>query len=173
MTKIIELRRHTDNDGDVLSPDGVSAALDLGRRLQGDYALMASSGAQRATQTIACLLATHPGEVPKGVVVEPALRSGREDDWRAAYREAGAGDLASLRGADPDLVAEDSAVLAAGLRAIRDRLDEGERALAVGHSPTNEAAVYGLTGQLIDPMSKGDGVVISVDGTEVTVEPAS
>ena len=41
-----------------------------------------------------------------------------------------------------------------------ERLGDGERALAVGHSPTNEAAVLGLTGTMIDPMGKGDGVVV-------------
>ena len=40
------------------------------------------------------------------------------------------------------------------------RLTEGERALAVGHSPTNEAAVYGLTGTIVDPLGKGEGVLV-------------
>jgi hypothetical protein len=30
MARFVELRRHTDNDGDVLSGDGVAAALRLG-----------------------------------------------------------------------------------------------------------------------------------------------
>jgi hypothetical protein len=49
--------------------------------------------------------------------------------------------LTALREADPELVCEDSAVLGAALRRVLDRLPEGGRALAVGHSPTNEAAV--------------------------------
>jgi hypothetical protein len=36
----------------------------------------------------------------------------------------------------------------------------------VGHSPTNEAAVLGLTGRLIQPLGKGEGVlVVEHDGT--------
>ena len=35
--------------------------------------------------------------------------------------------------------------------------------LVVGHSPTNEAAVLGLTGQVIGPMGKGEGVLIVED----------
>ena len=58
------------------------------------------------------------------------------------------------------------------MRRILDRLDDGQRALLVGHSPTNEAAVYGLTGQDIDPMDKGSGVVVVVDGDAYNVESA-
>ncbi len=47
-----------------------------------------------------------------------------------------------------------------GLKHIFDRLGDGQRALAIGHSPTNEAAVFGLTGIMIVPMGKGDGVLV-------------
>ncbi|MBV8734974.1 MAG: histidine phosphatase family protein, partial [Solirubrobacterales bacterium] len=53
MGRYLELRRHTDNDGDVLTPEGVRSALEIGRALDGQYALLVSSGAQRATQTLA------------------------------------------------------------------------------------------------------------------------
>ena len=170
MARTIELRRHTDNDGDLLTAEGVSRALEIGRRLSGGYTLVASSGAQRATQTAGCFLAGLGEEIPGGVIVEPGLRSDREDDWRAAYSEAGAGDLESLRGADPDLVAEDSETLARGLRRVLDRLDDGETALCIGHSPTSEAAVLGLTGEIVQPLGKGEGVRIAVDGDEHSVE---
>ena len=163
MAREIELRRHTDNDGDVLTSEGVSAALEIGRTLRGGYRFLASSGAQRATQTAGCFIAAMGEEVPDGLVVETGIRSDREDDWRAAYSEAGAGDLRSLEEADPDLVAADSTDLAEGVRRLFNRLDDGERALAVGHSPTNEAAVLGLTGSYIDPMSKGEGVLLVED----------
>jgi broad specificity phosphatase PhoE len=158
--KEVELRRHTANDGDVLTPEGVEAALAIGRRLQGGYHVGVSSGAQRATQTLACFLAALGQQVPDGIIVESGLRSSAEDRWREAYRKAGAGDLPSLRMAEPDFVEADSARLGAGLGAVFDRLPEGGRALAVGHSPTNEAAVLGLTGVIIEPLSKGDGIVV-------------
>jgi hypothetical protein len=145
MARFVELRRHTDNDGDVLTGEGVAAALRIGAGLAGGYQLGVSTGAQRATQTLACLLAALAQPVPGGVVVEPGLRSGREDDWRAAYQRAGSGELAALRAADPELVLEDSARLGAALGRVLERLSHGARALAVGHSPTNEAAVFGLT----------------------------
>jgi hypothetical protein len=105
------------------------------------------------------------------VIVEPGLRSEREDRWRDAYRRAGSGELEALRGADPELVAEDAAVLGAALRRVLERLDEGERALVVGHSPTNEAAVLGLTGQTVAPLGKGAGVLVAADGERFRVEP--
>jgi broad specificity phosphatase PhoE len=169
MAKEVELRRHTDNDGDVLTPDGVAAAVGIGRRLEGGYNLVASSGAQRATQTVACLLAGLAEPVPGGVIVEDGLRSTREVEWRAAYRMAGKGDLASLHAADPGLVTEDSEVLGDGLRRLFDLLDDGERALAIGHSPTSEAAVFALTGVMVEPLGKGEGVVVVLGDGGFTV----
>ncbi len=161
--KSIVLVRHTANDGDVLTAEGVANAVDLGARLNGGFSLAVSSGAQRATQAIGCILAGLGEPVPGGVVVVNALRSAHEDRWREAYRTAGAGDLESLRAADPELFATDSAALAEGLRIVFSLLPEEGRALAVGHSPTNEAAVYGLTGVVIDPMGKGEQVTVVED----------
>jgi len=99
------------------------------------------------------------------VVVEPGLRSTAEERWRAAFRVAGSGALVALREADPELVAEDSMRLGEALRRILDALPEGARALAVGHSPTNEAAVLGLTGEVLPPLAKGAGIlVVSEEG---------
>jgi broad specificity phosphatase PhoE len=170
MARYVELRRHTDSDGDVLTDEGVRAALEIGRGLGDEYALLVSSGAQRATQTLACFACALREPVPGGAVVDPGLRSRVEDRWRAAYRQAGSGHLTAMRDADPELVREDSAVLAAALRRVLERLPEGARALAVGHSPTNEAAVLGLTGSIIDPMAKGAGVVVVAEGDHVHVE---
>lgn len=173
MAKYVELRRHTDDDGDALSDDGVRVALDIGAKLKGDYRVLVSSGAQRATQTLACFLAALGQKVPGGVVVEAGLRSQMEERWKAAYREVGSGEIEALRSADPELVESDSATLGAALRRVLDRIPDGARALVVGHSPTNEAAVLGLTGQLVPPMSKGDGVLIVEDHGEFRVEPLS
>jgi broad specificity phosphatase PhoE len=170
MAKYVELRRHTDADGDVLTPDGVRAALQIGSRLAGGYDLGVSTGAQRATQTLACFLAGLGENVPQGIVVEPGLRSDVEDRWRAAYQKAGSGALDSLREADPELVEEDSAALAEALRRVFDRLPDGGRALVVGHSPTNEAAVLGLTGEIIEPISKGEGALVVEENGAVRVE---
>jgi broad specificity phosphatase PhoE len=171
MARYVELRRHTDSDGDVLTEEGVRAALDIGRGLNGGYELLVSSGAQRATQTLACFACALCEPVPGGAVVEGGLRSRVEDRWRAAYQQAGSGDLAALRGADPELVREDSAVLGTALRRVLERLGDGRRALAVGHSPTNEAAVLGLTGTIIEPMAKGAGVLLVAEANHIRIEP--
>jgi broad specificity phosphatase PhoE len=171
MAREIELRRHTDNDGDVLTPEGVRAALEIGSRLTGGYDVAVSTGAQRATQTVACFLAALGEKVPGGVVVEPGLRSQAEDRWRAAYERVRSGALEALRSADPQLVEEDSAALGAALRAVLDRLADGGRALVVGHSPTNEAAVLGLTGRDVPPLAKGAGVLVVAEDSGFRVEP--
>jgi broad specificity phosphatase PhoE len=170
MARAVELRRHTDNDGDVLSDEGVAAALRLGAGLAGGYRVAVSTGAQRATQTIGCLLAALAQPVADGVVVEAGLRSEREDRWRAIANEAAGGDLAAFRSVDPGFVAEEAAALGAALGRVLDRLGDGDRALVVGHSPTNEAAVLGLTGELVAPLGKGAGVLVTEDGGTYRVE---
>jgi broad specificity phosphatase PhoE len=160
MAKIVELRRHTDAEGDVLTDEGVRAAMAIGARLEGGYELLVSTGAQRATQTLACFLAALGERVPGGVVVETGLRSSREDRWREAYAKAGSGSLDAMQAADPELVAEDSATLGSALGRVLDALPDGGRALVVGHSPTNEAAVLGLTGEMVSPIAKGAGVLV-------------
>jgi broad specificity phosphatase PhoE len=167
----VELRRHTDADGDVLTAEGVRAALAIGARLRGGYDFAVSTGAQRATQTLACFLAALGQQVPAGVVVEPGLRSELEDRWRSAYQVAGSGALQALREADPELVAVDSELLGAALRRVLDSLPDGGRALVVGHSPTNEAAVLGLTGEIVAPLAKGAGVLVVAGDGGYSVEP--
>jgi broad specificity phosphatase PhoE len=164
MAKTVELRRHTDNEGDVLTPRGVQVALEIGRGLAGGYQLAVSTGAQRATQALACMLAGLGQVVPGGVVVEPGLRSAAEDRWRALAGRASEPGLASFRAVDAEFVDEEALSLGLALRRILDSLDEGGSALVVGHSPTNEAAVLGLTGRIIDPMGKGTGVRVVSDG---------
>jgi phosphohistidine phosphatase SixA len=163
MARYVELRRHTDADGDVLTQGGMRAATEIGARLRGGYDLLVSTGAQRATQTLACFLAARGERVPGGIIVEAGLRSGREERWREAYEKAGSGELEALRTADPELVEEDSAALGAALGRVLDALTDGGRALVVGHSPTTEAAVLGLTGQIVGPISKGAGVLLVAD----------
>jgi broad specificity phosphatase PhoE len=167
----IELWRHTDADGDVLTVEGVQAAQEIGARLRGGYEIAVSTGAQRATQTLACFLASLGQDVPGGVVVEPGLRSQVEDRWRAAYQKAGSGALVAMSEADPALVTEDSERLGAALRRVLDDLPDGGRALVVGHSPTNEAAVLGLTGEVVPPLAKGTGVLVIADDDGYQVEP--
>jgi broad specificity phosphatase PhoE len=169
--KEIELRRHTDAEGDLLTPEGVAAALEIGARLAGGYHLAVSTGAQRATQTLACFLSALGEQVPGGVVVEPGLRSQVEDRWRAAYQKAGSGALTALREADSELVAEDSKRLGVALRRVFDGLPDGACALAVGHSPTNEAAIFGLTGEIVPPLAKGAGVRVSAADDGYHLEP--
>lgn len=54
--RYVELRRHTDNDGDALTPDGPCAAEEIGRdRLNPPYPTLVSTGAARATQMLKIL----------------------------------------------------------------------------------------------------------------------
>jgi hypothetical protein len=43
-------------------------------------------------------------------------------------------------------------------------------ALVVGHSPTNEAAVLGLTGEIVPPLAKGAGVLVAAGDERYQVE---
>jgi len=164
MGRTVDLLRHTDSDGDQLTEEGVRAAVALGRRLSGPYDVLVSSGAQRATQTLACLLCGLATPVEGGVVVDAGFRSAVEDRWREAARRASGKDLGAFREVDPELVETESTVLGAALGRLLERLPEGGRALVVGHSPTQEAAVLGLCGEMVSPLAKGEGVRLVEEG---------
>ncbi|MBA2738948.1 MAG: histidine phosphatase family protein [Nocardioidaceae bacterium] len=163
--KTVELRRHADNDGDQLSDEGVQAARQIGSTLTAPYDLFVSSGAQRATQTVEIWQQALGDSSP--IQQEPGLRSEHEDRWRQAYQQAGSGELARMRDVEPAFVDAESATLGAALGGVFDRIPEGGAALVCGHSPTNEAAVLGLTGVIVDPIDKGAGVRVeqSDDGS--------
>src|SRR5579859_1625625 len=56
LMRYVEVRRHTDNDGDRLTVQGAADAEALGRdRLQPPYAAFVSTGAARATQMLEIL----------------------------------------------------------------------------------------------------------------------
>jgi broad specificity phosphatase PhoE len=162
--RYVELRRHTDNDGDRLTDAGVAAAHAIGLdRLHPPYTAFVSTGAHRATQML---------EILRHAAGDEDLRSAVEDRWREASRAAGKGaDLAAMRAIDPDLVEMESRMLGVALRRVVDSLPEGGRALVVGHSPTNEAAVLGLVGEVVAPLGKGEGVLVVEDGGRYRVEP--
>ncbi|HYU62633.1 MAG TPA: histidine phosphatase family protein [Verrucomicrobiae bacterium] len=170
MARTVELRRHTDADGDVLTEGGVRAAVEIGARLRGSYDVVITSGAQRATQTAACLLAGLGRAVPGGVRVDAGFRSKVEERWFAAARRAQGKDLEAFREVDPDLVAGEAALLGAALRSVFESLPDGARALVIGHSPTTEAAVLGLTGQVVQPVAKGAGLQVVEENGAYRVE---
>ena len=173
MAKTVELRRHTPNEVDTLTPAGVKMAVEIGRRMRDRIQVAYSSGAQRATQAVGSMVAGHGRAVPGGVVVEPGLRSQNESKWGEVIDQAASEGIAELRAVDPAFIDQEAATLAETLRRIFDRLDDGQRALAVAHSPTNEAAVFGLTGEIVAPLRKGEGVVlVEDDHGEITVTRA-
>lgn len=166
----MELRRHTDNEGDDLTAQGVADAEAIGREeLRPPYAAFISSGAARATRMVRIL--RHAAGQDDVVIDEVSgLRSTVEDRWRAAAKAAGRGaTVEQIRAVDPDLVEHEERLLGSALRGIVESLPDGGRALVVGHSPTNEAAVAALTGQTVEPLGKGAGVLLVEDGGKFTV----
>ena len=170
--RYVELRRHTDNEGDHLTPQGAAEAEVIGRDgLHPPYAAFVSTGAARATEMLE-ILRHAAGQDQTPITPAAGLRSPVEDRWREAVKAAGKGaDLDAMRTIDPDLVGRESLLLASALRQVVDGLPEGSRALAVGHSPTNEAAVLGLAGRVVPPLGKGKGVLLIEDGGHYRVEP--
>lgn len=171
MARTVELWRHTDSEGDLLTAEGVRAAVTLGSRLEGEYDLLISTGAQRATQTLACMLAGMGRRQPCGVTVDIRFRSSVEQRWFEAARRAQGKDLEAFRKVDPELVEREAEVLGDALRSLFRSLPEGGRALVVGHSPTHEAAILGLTGRLVGPIAKGAGVRVVESEGGYSVEP--
>ena len=170
MGRTVDLLRHTDSEGDLLTEAGVRESVALGRQLNGGYQLLVSSGAQRATQTLACLLCGLGQRVDGGVLVDDGFRSTVEDRWREAARRANGKGLEAFREADPELVEKESGLLGSALGRLFQRLPDGARALVVGHSPTQEAAVLGLTGEVVEPLGKGGGVRVVEEAGSYRIE---
>ena len=169
--RTVDLFRHTDNDGDQLTPEGVEAAERVGRELLNPpYDAYVSSGAARATQMLE-ILRRAAGQEEQLITAEPGLRSVVEDRWRDVAKAAGKGaDLEAIRDRDSDLVDKESWMLGRALKRVVEQLPDGGRALVVGHSPTNEAAVLGVTGTVVAPLGKGEGVTLVERGGDYTVK---
>jgi hypothetical protein len=170
--RYIELRRHTDNEGDRLSEEGIADAEAIGRAgLHPPYAVFISTGAERASEMLR-ILRQAAGQDEMPIITEIGLRSAVEDRWREAAKAAGKGaSLEEIQAVDPDLVEKESQLLGTTLRRVVEGLPNDGRALIVGHSPTNEAAVWGLTGQIIAPLGKGEGVLVVEDAGSYEVHP--
>ena len=171
MTKTLELRRHTANDGDALTAEGVAEAVRIGRSMRRPYDVVVSSGAQRATQSAACFLAGMGAEVPGGVIVDEGFRSLSEDRWRAIYAETKNGDLEAFLVADHAFVESEARRFSAALERVASQTPDGGSALIVGHSPMIEATVWAVTDAAVPALGKGRAVVLTYsDGVFVIAE---
>ncbi len=145
--KTLELRRHARRDptADRLSPAGRSQAEDAGRASPRVFDIVFVSPAQRAAETAAWFLRGAGTQLPDHAVI-PGL----------------AGHDAS--GGSPE-------GMAAGIRALLDRMSADGCALAVSHSPLVERAAEGLTGREAEPMAELEGLLITQDDEgEIAVE---
>jgi broad specificity phosphatase PhoE len=165
----LELRRHSkrDPDADELTEEGRALALRVGKDLPGGYDALFTSPATRAAQTAAWFLRGLGQQLPAIHGVSEGLASPVEDRWRSSSKTAGTGRIDVIEKVDAELVEKESARLAETTRGLLAEVPEGGRGLAVGHSPLMEAAVYGLTGQVIEPLSECEGALLEQDDGEI------
>jgi broad specificity phosphatase PhoE len=165
--RTIELRRHAERekDADALTPQGRSHAEDVGRTLPTDYAVVFVSPAKRAAETAAWFLRASGQQLPEHAVVA-GLVSEQEDRWRSAGKAAGSSRVDAIAAVDPELVELERERLKALVESLFDRVPEDRTALAVGHSPLIEAAVYGLTGVVVEPLAECEGVAVTRHGPD-------
>lgn len=165
----LELRRHSkrDPEEDRLSEQGQALALRVGKDLPGGYDALFTSPARRAAETAAWFLRGLGQRLPSSHGVSDGLASPVEGRWRSAAKTAGAGRIDAIEKVDADLVEKESQRLAQAARGLLAEVPEDGRGLAVGHTPLVEAAVYGLTGQVIEPLSECEGVLLEEDEGEL------
>jgi broad specificity phosphatase PhoE len=167
--RALELRRHAprEEEADRLTPEGQRLAEEVGRDLPGGYAAVWTSPAKRAAETVAWFLKGLGQPLPGDHGVSEGLASPVEDRWKAAAKAAGSSRMDRVEVVDRDLVEQESRRLGEATRQLLASVPDDARGLAVGHSPLIEAAVYGLTGSLIEPLSECEGVLLEEHGVEV------
>lgn len=135
----LELRRHAQREpaADRLSAAGRAQAEDVGRVASVDYAVVFVSPAERAAETAAWILRGAGRQLPEHAVI-PGLGG----------QDASGGSAEGM---------------AAGVRALLDRVPDRGRGLAVSHTPFVERAAQGLTGESVAPMGECEGLLISRD----------
>ncbi len=133
----LELRRHAkrDPEADRLSPSGRAQAEDVGRAARERYDAVFVSPAERAAETAAWILRAAGQQLPEHAVI-PGL----------AGKDASGGSPEGM---------------AAGVRALLERLPEGGLGLAVGHTPFVERAMIGLTGEEPEPFAECEGIRVT------------
>ena len=139
--RALEVRRHAKRDltADRLSPEGRLQAEEVGRGLEGGYAVVFVSPAQRAAETVAWFLRGLGEQLPPHGVI-PGL--------------AGEGtDRSPLQ-------------LAGVFAALLDAVPEGGRGLAVSHTPLIERAVFGMVVEEIEPLGECEGVLLTKEHPE-------
>jgi phosphohistidine phosphatase SixA len=142
----LELRRHAkrDPDKDALSAEGRAQAEDVGRSVGHRYEAVFVSPAERAAETAAWILRGAGQQLPEHGVI-PGL-AGRDET-----------------GGSPE-------GMAAGVRALLDRVPDGGVGLAVGHTPFVERAMVGLTGREPSPFAECEGILLTVDDDRFEVD---
>lgn len=168
--RYLELRRHADNEGDALTETGRASAERVGRTLEGPFDAVFSSPAKRTAETIAWFLRGLGQQLPQSHGVTEGLASPVEDRWRDAAKRSGTGRIDDIEREDRDLVDGEKMRLADAMLQMLAAVRDGQRALAVGHSPLLEAGVYALTRRVIEPLGKCEGVLLGHDGEQVTIE---
>jgi broad specificity phosphatase PhoE len=169
--RALELRRHSlrEPDADALSEEGRVLALHVGKDLPGGYVAIYTSPAKRAAETVAWLLRGLGQQLPQDHGVSDGLGSPVEDRWRSAAKGAGSGRIDAIKQQDSQLVDQESRRLGSAARDLLASLPEDGRALGVGHSPLIEAAVFGITGRVIEPLQECEGVLLEEDGGKITL----
>jgi broad specificity phosphatase PhoE len=170
--RALEIRRHATRhpEEDRLSSDGEILAERVGSQLTGPYHAVFTSPARRAAETAAWFLRGLGQQIPPMHGVAEGLSSDVEDRWRSAAKAAASSRIDAIEGVDPDLAEKESALLADTVRRLLADLPEDGRGLAIGHSPLIEAAVYGLTGTIIEPLKECEGVLLVEDAGLVRLD---
>jgi phosphohistidine phosphatase SixA len=137
--RTLEIRRHAkrDPDADRLSAEGRAQAEDVGRGLDRVVDAVFVSPAERAAETAAWMLRGAGQQLPEHAVIP------------------------GLAGKDPSGGTPEA--MAAGVRALLDRVPADGFGLAVSHTPFVERTVVGLTGDEPEPFAECEGIRVSRD----------
>lgn len=168
--KKVEIRRHALKDSgtrkDMLSPEGIEQARKAGAEMKNKgYTHVVITQLFRTPQTAAAMAEGAGDFAAAYVIVSPALFTKRMDELVAYVKEHGAVVKPEI-----PLIQEEARRMADEFVHLVAGLPENAHTLAIGHSPLTEIMILGLTGRVVSPLKECEGVILTFDGANWTIE---
>ena len=170
--KTLEFRRHSlKGQSGMLSPAGIEYARKIGaEQLKGKgFTVVVTTVHLRTSQTVCAFIEGAGDFAIKDHIVEAGLCPlDKAALWNVLFNRSEQ-SLEALLATDPTFVRAEARSMAEAVKRIVDGLPKDSKVLIVSHGVLTEATVYGLTGQILQPLRECEGCELEVNDGEYRV----